>query len=44
MEWLNGLAMRGAVSAGGANVKKVHSNFHIPISNIATGLLALEPA
>jgi len=42
VELLNWLAMRGAVSAGGASVKKVHGNYHIPISNTATGLLALE--
>jgi protocatechuate 4,5-dioxygenase beta chain len=44
VELLNWLAMRGAVSAGGASVKKVHGNYHIPISNTATGLLALEVA
>ncbi len=42
VELLNWLAMRGALSAGGARVKKVHGNYHIPISNTATGLLALE--
>jgi hypothetical protein len=26
----------------GAGVRKVHSNYHIPISNTATGSLALE--
>src|SRR5574343_1343439 len=30
VELLNWLAMRGALSAGGASVKKVHSNYHIP--------------
>lgn len=44
VELLNWLAMRGAVSAGGASVSKVHGNYHIPISNTATGLLALEVA
>ena len=44
VELLNWLAMRGAVSAGGASVTKVHGNYHIPISNTATGLLALEVA
>ena len=43
VELLNWLAMRGAVSAGGASVK-VHGNYHIPISKTATGLLALEVA
>ena len=42
VELLNWLAMRGALSAAGAGVKKVHSNYHIPISNTATGVLALE--
>jgi protocatechuate 4,5-dioxygenase, beta chain len=42
VELLNWLAMCGAISAGGAGVKKVHGNYHIPISNTATGLLALE--
>ena len=32
-----------ALTAGeSAGVRKVHSNYHIPISNTATGLLALE--
>ena len=43
VELLNWLAMRGAVSAGGASVK-VRGNYHIPISKTATGLLALEVA
>ena len=43
VELLMWVAMRGALSAGGtASVRKVHSNYHIPISNTATGLLALE--
>ena len=42
VELLNWLAMRGALSVAGAGVKKVHSNYHIPISNTATGVLALE--
>jgi len=37
VELLNWLAMRGAVSAGGASVSKVHGNYHIPISNTAAG-------
>ena len=39
VELLMWLAMRAAL---GANVKKVHSNYHIPISNTATGVMALE--
>ena len=39
VELLMWLAMRAAL---GPQVNKVHSNYHIPISNTATGLLALE--
>ena len=35
------LAMRGALSK---NVSKIHSNYHIPISNTGAGLLVLEEA
>lgn len=42
VELLMWLAMRGALTAAGPSVRKVHSNYHIPISNTATGLLALE--
>lgn len=43
VELLMWLAMRGALTTGeAAGVRKVHSNYHIPISNTATGLLALE--
>lgn len=43
IELLAWLAMRAALSVGqGSGVRKVHSNYHIPISNTATGLLALE--
>jgi protocatechuate 4,5-dioxygenase beta chain len=43
VELLMWLAMRAALTSGtGASVRKVHSNYHIPISNTATGLLALE--
>ena len=35
------LAARAAVPGP---VRRVHSNYHIPISNTASGLLALEPA
>ena len=43
IELLAWLAMRAALTVGpGSGVRKVHSNYHIPISNTATGLLALE--
>jgi len=43
IELLDWLAMRAALTVGdGAGVRKVHSNYHIPISNTAAGLLALE--
>ncbi|MFZ2738468.1 MAG: class III extradiol dioxygenase family protein [Burkholderiaceae bacterium] len=43
VELLMWLAMRAALTAGeGFGVNKVHSNYHIPISNTATGVLALE--
>ncbi|MBL8371241.1 MAG: hypothetical protein JNK28_07630 [Burkholderiaceae bacterium] len=42
VELLSCLAMRGALAAGGASVKKVHGNDHIPIANTATGLLGRE--
>jgi protocatechuate 4,5-dioxygenase beta chain len=35
------LTMRGAL---GENVEKIHSNYHIPISNTGAGLLLLEDA
>ena len=41
VELLMWLAMRGALEAVG-NVKQVHCNYHIPISNTATCVLALE--
>jgi protocatechuate 4,5-dioxygenase beta chain len=41
IELLNWLAMRGALTG---NVKLIHSNYHIPISNTATGLVVLENA
>jgi protocatechuate 4,5-dioxygenase, beta chain len=44
VELLMWLAMRAALTAGGSAVRKVHSNYHIPISNTATGILALESA
>ena len=39
VELLMWLAARGAVPGG---VRKVHANYHIPISNTAAGMLALE--
>ena len=43
VELLMWLAMRGALSASGASaVRQVHANYHIPISNTATGVMALE--
>ena len=41
VELLMWLAARGALSP---QVKKVHANYHIPISNTAAGLMLLEPA
>jgi protocatechuate 4,5-dioxygenase beta chain len=41
VEIINWLAMRGAL---GGEVHEVHRNYHVPISNTAAGLLALEPA
>jgi protocatechuate 4,5-dioxygenase beta chain len=38
-EFIQWLAMRGALSR---KVRKLHSNYHIPISNTAAGLLVLE--
>ena len=39
VELMNWLVARGALTG---SVEKVHSNYHIPISNTATGLLVLE--
>ncbi len=45
VELLMWLAMRAALSVGPQSaVRRVHRNYHLPISNTATGLLALEPA
>ncbi|WP_269498476.1 class III extradiol dioxygenase family protein [Castellaniella sp. S9] len=43
IELLMWVAARGALD-GAASVTKKHSNYHIPISNTATGLLVLEAA
>jgi protocatechuate 4,5-dioxygenase beta chain len=40
-EFILWLAMRGALSH---NVRKIHSSYHVAISNTATGLLVLENA
>jgi protocatechuate 4,5-dioxygenase beta chain len=40
-EFINWLAMRGALSG---KVRKVHSNYHIPISNTAAATMVLENA
>ncbi len=40
-EFLNWLVMRGALTG---RVSKLHSNYHIPVSNTAAGLLLLENA
>lgn len=42
VELLMWLAMRGALSSSAPGVRRVHGNYHIPISNTATALLALE--
>jgi protocatechuate 4,5-dioxygenase beta chain len=34
--------MRAALTVAGPRVKEVHRNYHIPISNTATGLMAFE--
>ena len=42
VELLMWLAMRGALATAGAGVRRVHSHYHIPISNTATAAMALE--
>ncbi len=44
VELLMWLAMRAALTAASPSVRMVHSNYHIPISNTATGLIVLEAA
>jgi protocatechuate 4,5-dioxygenase beta chain len=39
VELLNWIAMRGALTGP---VTQIHRNYHVPISNTATGLLVLE--
>jgi protocatechuate 4,5-dioxygenase beta chain len=40
VELLNWLVARGALPA---HVRRVHADYHIPISNTASGLMVLEP-
>jgi protocatechuate 4,5-dioxygenase beta chain len=40
-EFLQWLVMRGALTG---KVRRLHSNYHIPVSNTASGLLVLENA
>lgn len=42
VELLQWLAMRAALTAASAGVRPLHRNYHIPISNTATAVLALE--
>lgn len=42
VELLMWLAMRAALGTASPIVRKVHGNYHIPISNTATGLLCLQ--
>jgi protocatechuate 4,5-dioxygenase, beta chain len=42
VELLMWLAMRAALGQAGPKVNLVHSNYHIPISNTATGVMAFE--
>jgi protocatechuate 4,5-dioxygenase beta chain len=41
VELIMWLAARGALAG---KVSKIHSNYHVPISNTATGLLLMQPA
>ena len=42
VELLMWLAMRAALSSASGRVREVHRNYHIPISNTATGLMAFS--
>lgn len=42
VELLMWLAMRAALTSAGSRVRCVHRRYHIPISNTATGVMALE--
>jgi protocatechuate 4,5-dioxygenase beta chain len=39
VEFMNWMAMRGALTG---DVREIHRNYHIPISNTATGVMVLE--
>jgi protocatechuate 4,5-dioxygenase, beta chain len=41
VELIMWLVMRGAL---GKNVKEVHRNYHLPVSNTAAGIMLMEPA
>ncbi len=43
VELLMWLATRGALAAAGERVECLHRNYHIPISNTASGLMLLAP-
>ncbi len=42
VELLMWLVLRAALTAAGAGVRKVLSNYPMPMSNTATGVMALE--
>jgi protocatechuate 4,5-dioxygenase beta chain len=42
VELLMWLAMRAALTSASGRVREVHRNYHIPISNTATGLMAFS--
>jgi protocatechuate 4,5-dioxygenase beta chain len=44
VELLQWLAMRAALTTAGPKVTRLHTNYHIPISNTATAAMVLEVA
>lgn len=42
VELLMWVAMRAALTAAGSTVREVHRNYHIPISNTATGVMVFD--
>jgi protocatechuate 4,5-dioxygenase, beta chain len=42
VELLQWLAMRGALTTAAPKVRRLHTNYHIPISNTATAAMVLE--
>lgn len=42
VELLQWLAMRAALTVASPQVRRVHANYHIPISNTATAVMALQ--